>query len=331
MPDPLIQFAVPPSCAGQSLRVFLGDSMPLEPEDFIRQLIKAGRARVNGQSVPGKHPLAAADVVVVDGVEDERRNYTTESVRSEVLHEDADLIVLNKPAGCTVVRERHSDLCPFQNGVLDHLRRSPESVAAALRDRYRPRAVHRLDRDTTGVIVVAKSRAGELRLFKQFQERTVSKEYLAVVHSAPAENGGAIDAAIAESPGVLERMEINPRKGRPSQTAWEVVERFRAHALILARPRTGRRHQIRIHLAHIGHPIIGDRVYGGGGEFLLSAIKRGYRTRGGHEEKPLIARPALHARALTFLPVGRDEPMRVEAPLPRDMETLLKMLRKYAT
>jgi 23S rRNA pseudouridine1911/1915/1917 synthase len=329
--DPTLQFIVPPPCAGQSLRIFLGDSMPLEPEDFIRQLIKAGRARLNGQPAVGKHPLAAGDVIVVDGLEAERKNYTTESVRSDVLHEDPDLIILNKPPGCTVVRERHSDLCPFQNGVLDHLRRSPESVAAALRDRYRPRAVHRLDRDTTGAIVVAKSRAAELRLFKQFQERTVLKEYLAVVHGAPAEDGGAIDAAIAESAGDLERMEIHPRKGRPSQTAWEVVERFRAHALILARPRTGRRHQIRIHLAHIGLPIIGDRVYGGGAQLLLSTIKRGFRTRGGQEEKPLISRPALHARALTFLPVGRDEPLRVEAPLPRDMETLLKMLRKYAT
>lgn len=304
--------------------------MPLEPEDFIRQLIKANRVRVNGEAVPGKHALAGTDLVVVDGVEDERKNYKTESVRSVVLHEDADLIILDKPAGCTVVRERHSDLCPFQNGILDHLRRSPESVEAALRDRYRPRAVHRLDRDTTGVVVVAKSRAGELRLFKQFQERTVGKEYLAIVHGAPAEDSGTVDAAIAETPGVLERMEINPRKGRPSQTAWQVIERFRGHALILARPRTGRRHQIRIHLAHIGHPIIGDRVYGGGGEFLLSSIKRGFRTRGGQVEKALIARPALHAHALTFLPVGRDEPMRVEAPVPRDMEALLKMLRKYA-
>ncbi len=323
------QFVVPSPCAGQTLRIFLGDALPLEPEDFIRTLLKSGGVTVNGQTSPGKRILSAGDQVALLGLEAARAQYQPDLIRAEVLYEDADLLALNKPPACTVVRERNRDVCPFQNGVLAHLRRSPDAVAAAHRDRYRPRAAHRLDRDTTGVILVAKTRAAELCLFRQFRERTVAKEYLAVVHGVPEKDAGEIDAAIAETPGLLERMEINPRKGRPSQTAWNILERFRAHALIRACPRTGRRHQIRLHLTHIGHPIIADRLYGGGSEFLLSALKRGYRTRGGQEEKPLIARPALHAAALAFLPPGRAEPLRIEAPLPRDMETLLKMLRKY--
>ena len=128
----------------------------------------------------------------------------------------------------------------------------------------------------------------------------------------------------------LERVFVDERYGKSAVTPYEVVERFRGFTLVRAQPQTGRRHQVRIHFSHIGYPIVADRVYGGGDAVLLSSFKRRYRLRRGEEEKPILARPALHASSVTFLPVGAAAPVRVEAPLPRDFEVLLKMLRKYA-
>lgn len=326
----VIELTVPPAAAGQALRLFLGDSLPLEPEDFLRQAVLDGRVTLDGQAIFARQVMRAGEKVQVRGLDEARAEYKGEIARAPVLYEDEHVIVLNKPAGCTVVRERRSEICPFQAGVLAHLRASPQSAAAAMRARYRPRAVHRLDRDTTGSVAFAKSREGELSLAQQFQERTVRKEYLAIVCGEPAEDRGEIDAAISEKDGEIERMAVGERGGKQSLTQYEVVERFHGYALVRAEPKTGRRHQIRLHLAHIGHPVLADRLYGGGSELMLSSLKRRYRLAEGKREKPLISRPALHAAALTFLPVGSVEMRRVEAPLPRDMEVALKMLRKYA-
>jgi len=325
------QFDVLPQAAGQTLRTFLGDALPLDPEEFIRHLVVSGKVLVGDAPADTKRVLHAGETIAVQNLSLERKTFRTEVIRAEVLYEDNHILVLNKPAGCTVVRERSSGMCAFQNGVLEHLRRLPASAEAAARDRYRPRAVHRLDRDTTGAVVFAKSRAGELWLAQQFQERTVAKEYLAVVHAELASDSGTVEAGVASAPGTLERMCIDDGKGKPSATRYEVAERFRGYTLVRAFPHTGRRHQIRVHFAHIGHPLVADRTYGGGNSFMLSSVKRGYRMRREDEtEKPIIARPALHASAIMFLPVGTAQPTRVEAPLPRDFRVLLKMLRKYA-
>ncbi len=326
----VLELTVPPAAAGQVLRVFLADSLPLDPEDFLRQVLVEGKVTLEGEPVFSREVMRTGQVVQVHGLAEARAAYKGEVVRAAVLYEDEHLLVLNKPAGCTVVRERRSDVCPFQSGVLAHLRKSPASAEAALRTRYRPRAVHRLDRETTGAVIVAKSREGERHLALQFQERTIRKEYLAIVCGEPADDRGEIDVVISERAGDIERMSTGGREGKKSLTAYEVVERFNGYALVRAEPKTGRRHQIRLHLAHIGHPVLADRLYGGGTELLLSSLKRRYKLSSGEKEKPLIARPALHAHALEFLPVGRETPLRIEAPLPRDMEVALKMLRKHA-
>ena len=324
-----IEFAVTPDSSGQRLRIFLGDAMPLDPEEFVRHLISTGKALVNGCSSPADRPLRKGDIVAVEDVDEERKNFAYDSVQAAVLYEDEDVIVLDKPAGCTVVPERNVRGCPFINGVLDHLKRSHESEAAGRR-RYRPRPVHRLDRDTTGAIVVAKSRRGELHLAAQFQTGAVRKKYLAVVHGEPARESGRIDAPVGSVPRDITRMAVDHERGKPAFTEYEVAERFRGFALVRAFPLTGRRHQVRLHLAHIGHPVVADDAYGGSAALMLSTIKRGYRRKRDRPEKPLVGRPALHAEAITFLPAGGEDPITVEAPLPYDMRVLLKMLRKYA-
>jgi len=324
------EFLVPPEAAGQRVRLFLRDALPLEPERLIDRLLSEGKVVVGDEPWTRKRTLRKGEVVSVRDLEREIADFVAPTVPAVVLYEDRDLLVLDKPAGCTVVRRRAAAQCPFQNGILAYLKRSPETAEAAARERYRPRALHRLDRPTTGVVMEAKTRAGELRVSRQFQNGQVEKEYLAVVRGELRDDAGEIAKPISTVPNDIARMQIGGPRAKASRTTYEVMERFRGITYVRVRLHTGRRHQVRLHFSHIGHPIVADALYGGGESFLLSSIKRRYKRAKGQEEKPLIARPALHARTIAFRPVGAAAPVRVEAPLPDDMQLLLKMLRKYA-
>lgn len=320
---------VPAEFNGLRAHEVLRDCLPLEPLEFLRHLLESDKVLRNGAPCAKRRVLEAGDVLTVRGVEDERKAFQTRSIPVDVLYEDEHVLVLNKPAGCTVVRRRNQEHCAFQNGILDYLRQSPVAREAAMSERYRPRAVHRLDQDTTGAIVEAKTRAGELHISDQIQDRRVRKEYLAVVHGELAEDSGTIEKPIGPVEGDISQMKIGGRHGKASLTEYEVAERFRGVTCVNVVLHTGRRHQIRLHFAHLGHSIVADTLYGGGEGFYLSSVKQRYKTAKGAQEKPIIARPALHASAVTFLPVGAETPVRVEAPLPHDMTVLLKMLRKY--
>lgn len=324
-----ICFTVPANAIGRAFRSFLGDALPLEPEIVVTHLILSGNAKINDEASDPKRQIQRNDVISVSHADQIRRELDVQSISADVIYEDDNILVANKPAGCNVVRPRHSEICPFQHGVLDYLKRSEKTAKTLHETLYRPRPVHRLDRDTSGAVIISKSSAAEHALFRQFQERTVEKEYLAVVTGEMEELMTRIDAPIADHPSDLAQMVIEERNGKQSETATEVIERFRGFTLVRARPLTGRRHQIRIHLAHIGHPVLADEIYGGGSELYLSSIKRGYRPKKDQEEKPLISRPALHSAAIVFVTV-EGAPLRVEAPLPDDMTVLLKALRKYA-
>lgn len=325
-----MELSVPREAAGQQVRIFLRDAVPLEPVGLLRRLVSSGKVLVEGKPCPPKRVLRAGESVVVLGLAAERETFVIASISPDVLYEDDDLLVLNKPAGCTVVRKRNAEHCAFQTGILEYLRRSPEAAQRAARERYRPRALHRLDRDTTGAVIEAKTRAGELCVARQFQDRKVKKEYLAVVRGEPAEDSGAMEEPIGPVAGDLTRMQIRGQNAKASLTTYDVLERFRGFAYVRVLLHTGRRHQIRVHFAHAGHPVAADALYGGGDAFLLSSVKRRYKVSRGESEKPVIARPALHAHAVTFLPVGAVNPVRVESPVPADMQLLLKVLRKYA-
>jgi 23S rRNA pseudouridine955/2504/2580 synthase/23S rRNA pseudouridine1911/1915/1917 synthase len=181
------------------------------------------------------------------------------------------------------------------------------------------------------VLVLAQTLHAQRVLSKQFKERQVRKRYFALVHGHPIDNQGLIDAPLAPHPKIANRMMVARKKGRPSQTEWRVVERFRWIALVQCLPRTGRQHQIRVHLAHAGMPLLVDELYGQADRFYLSSVKQGYRPSAGREERPLIARLKLHAEAITFQHPLSEKTVTVEAPLPKDFRATLNQLRKWYT
>jgi 23S rRNA pseudouridine955/2504/2580 synthase/23S rRNA pseudouridine1911/1915/1917 synthase len=199
----------------------------------------------------------------------------------------------------------------------------------------RLRVVHRLDKDTSGVLLFAKNVSAQRHLSHQFQNNTIQKEYLALVRGRPQQAAGEIDAPLARHPASKERMAIVRHGGRRARTEWRVEETFRDLALLRVFPKTGKTHQIRVHLQSIGMPLAIDPLYnaprGGGASpgLLLSAFKRGYRATGRERERPLIDRLTLHAEKLRFGdPAGAN--IEVVAPLPKDFRAVLNMLRKYA-
>lgn len=237
-----------------------------------------------------------------------------EDIPLSVLHEDASLIVIDKPAGLVVHPGAGSASGTLVNALL-HRVRDLSGVGGVLR----PGIVHRLDRGTSGLMVVAKDDQAHRALAVQFAGRTVEKEYLAVVLGVPERQQGTIEAAIGRDPVHRQRMSVRAPRGRAARSTWQTVERFAGAALLRVHIHTGRTHQIRVHLASIGHPIAGDVTYGGG--------------RGNQAKEPLrsalraLHRPALHAACLAFDHPATGERLRFESPLPADLEELLAALR----
>lgn len=244
-----------------------------------------------------------------------------------VLWSDDNLVAVAKPAGLATIPGRGES-----DSVLERL-------AAQLGLRHsgsedpRLRVVHRLDKDTSGVLLFAKNLAAQRHLSHQFQNNAIGKEYLALVHGRPGEREGDIDAPLAPHPTSPKRMTVF-RHGRAARTLWRVEETFRDLTLLRCFPKTGKTHQIRVHLRHAGMPLAIDPLYNAlrpGVEpgIRLSQFKRDYRPTRGEEERPLIERLTLHAHRLAFVNVN-GEAVTIEAPLPKDMRVVLNQLRRHS-
>ena len=241
----------------------------------------------------------------------------------EILWRSDRAVAVNKPAQFAAIPGRAEN-----NSILEQLGRElnlPSSGA----DDPRIRVVHRLDKDTTGVMLFALDRGAQQHFSHQFQNNTIEKEYLAIVRGRPLEDEGIVDAPLGPHPASPKRMAVIKHAGRPARTDWRIEERFRGFSLIRCFPKTGKTHQIRVHLAHIGIPLAIDPLYGGANPILLSQFKRDYRPSRHHEERPLIDRLTLHAQKLRF--VGLDgSPVEIEAPFPKDFRATLNQLRRHA-
>lgn len=235
----------------------------------------------------------------------------------ELLYEDDDLIIVNKPAGMLVIPDRFDSELPSLNKLLE----------AKLGQHIW--VVHRLDRDTSGVICFAKNEASHKYLSSLFQEHNVGKFYQGIVNGYVMPAEGRIEKPIVEHPVIKGKMSV-AKKGKASVTDYKVAKQWPLYALVEFQIHTGRTHQIRVHIQSIGHSIVADELYGDGKPFLLSGIKKKFRLSNNDEsERPLLSRLALHASRLEL--VKQDgTPIVVEAPLPKDMAATVKQLDKWS-
>jgi len=239
-----------------------------------------------------------------------------EDIPLVVLHEDSRLIVVDKPPGLVVHPGAGRISGTLVNALL-HRVADLSGVGGVLR----PGIVHRLDRGTSGLMVVAKDDAAHRDLARQFAARTVEKEYLALVIGVPARSQGTIEAAVGRDPIHRRRMSVTAPRGREARSTWTTLEALDGAALLRVRIHTGRTHQIRVHLASIGHPVAGDDVYGG---------RRTPPSRRPEARRALasLTRPALHAARLSFVHPGSGELMEFESPLPEDLREVVERLRR---
>ena len=246
----------------------------------------------------------------------------------EILWSDADYVAVAKPAGLASIPGRGET-----DSVLERLAAQLRLPASGTLD-PRLRIVHRLDKETSGVMLFALNIAAQRHASHQFQNNLVHKEYLALVAGRPEHDQGEIDAPLAPHPTSPRHMAIARHGGRPARTLWQVQERFRNLTLLRVFPKTGKTHQIRVHLQSIGLPLAIDPLYhpqpaGAPPGLMLSRFKRGYRPSSGEAERPLMNRLALHAAVLRFRNRSGTV-VGLEAPLPKDFRAALNMLRKYA-
>jgi 23S rRNA pseudouridine1911/1915/1917 synthase len=248
---------------GRRLDKYLHSRFPRLSRTAIQRLIKQGAITVNGTEVKASYEMSGGDVVDLVLPPPEPREVVAEYMPLEILYEDEHLIGLNKPAGIICHPARADQTGTLVNGLMHYANELSHGE-----DPFRPGIVHRLDKNTTGIMLVAKSDEAHWRLSLQFERRTVQKTYLAIVHGNPHLDGDTIDAPIGIHPVVREKFAVMVRENKldiakNAVTHYEVGERYDNFALVKLYPKTGRTHQLRVHMSYIGHPIAGDTMYGG--------------------------------------------------------------------
>lgn len=243
-----------------------------------------------------------------------------------IIFENEDLVAINKPAGMLSIPDR-SQSEPSLKDILQERYDSLERLDKDQGITIRIFTVHRLDKDTSGLILFAKNEASHKYLSNLFQERKIEKYYLGVVHGSPLNTSASIDAPISEHRLQKGMMTIH-RGGKPSLTTYEVLEANKHYSLISFQLHTGRTHQVRVHAKHIGHPLVYDALYGDGQPLLVSSFKKKYKLSKNDEvEKPLINRLALHSHKLIFENMNGDS-MELVAEMPKEFSALMKQLKK---
>ncbi|MGA2173059.1 MAG: RluA family pseudouridine synthase [Sedimentisphaerales bacterium] len=301
---------------------------------MLQEVIKAGGVKVNGKPAKSSFKLSPGDLVEINLPELPRRDISPEDIPLDIIHEDNDIIVINKQADTIVHPARGNTHGTIANALAFHLASAEteenedeedesEKLPIALGE-FRPGIVHRLDRNTTGVMILAKNGIAQWKIARQFHDRQVEKSYLAIVHGIPDLTRDRINAPLGIHPKFRYKYAVRSETGKEAITFYEVLETFRGFSLLKLTPKTGRTHQIRVHLAHIKHPIVADDMYGGKPVYPWQ-LKNAEPAL----EAPVIARCALHASTIAFTHPTTKKFVRFEAPLPDDMQNLLDMLRKY--
>ena len=281
----------------------------------LARWLKNGQVLVNDRPRPASYRVRTGDRVSLTVPPPEPSGLAPEALPLDILYEDQDVILVNKPPGLVVHPAPGHRGGTLLNALMHHC---PD--LAEVGDLSRPGLVHRLDKDTSGVLVVAKTVAAHAHLVRQFHDREVEKTYVALVWGRFDQKAGTIDQQIGRHPTARQKMSAHPRRGKPAVTSWRVVEEYPGPLTLLElSPKTGRTHQLRVHLAMLGHPIVGDVTYGGG----ASRLKDNPRLA---NLRPLVTRQLLHARSLRLIHPRSGATISGEAHLPEDFQAVIHAL-----
>ncbi|KAA2284913.1 23S rRNA pseudouridine(1911/1915/1917) synthase RluD [Arenimonas fontis] len=308
----LLEASIPPESAGRRFDQVLAELFPDFSRSRLAEWIKSGDALLDGRRVKPKEPVRGGEPITLAVRLSVETDAEPEALPLAVQYQDEDVIVLDKPAGLVVHPGAGNPRGTLVNALLHHDPRLAELPRAGV--------VHRLDKDTSGLMVVARSLRAHASLVEQLSGREVHRQYLAVVQGSMVA-GSTVDAPIGRHPTDRIRMAVLREGGREAVTHYRVREKFRAHTLVECRLETGRTHQIRVHMAHARHPLVGDPLYGGAFRLPkaateeLAAQLRGFR------------RQALHAEKLAFRHPASGETLAFETPMPADMQALVRALR----
>lgn len=349
LPDPAqapVDVTVPEEHAGARLDWFIAQTFPSYSRTHIRKAINLQEVRVNGRRAKAAMRISAGDVVTVVLPELPKEGPQPAAIPLEILYEDSAIAVINKPPGMVV----HPGRGHWEGTLASALRYHFDELSE-YGGPTRPGIVHRLDRDTSGVILIAKSDQAHKRASEQFENRTVTKEYFAITAGVPDHDRDLIDLPIGPHPYQREKMAIrrDHPAARPAQSFYEVERRFAGFAAVRIAPKTGRTHQIRLHLASIGCPVLCDRLYGGRAKLTRSELTHrpgaarlasltaaetaedanSQAADDAADEDVLICRQALHAIRLTIRHPLEERELTFEAPLPEDMRRTLAALEQF--
>jgi 23S rRNA pseudouridine1911/1915/1917 synthase len=315
------EFGIAARNAGRRLDSYLAARFSDYSRTYIKELILKGAVTVNGRRVKPSYAPAEQDVVVALVPSHRHEELPPQDMPLDVVYEDRWIVVVNKPPDLVVHPSKGHTTGTLVNALVHRFNRLSGGAGP-----LRPGIVHRLDRDTSGVILIIKDEGVHEQIARQFEERRVSKEYVCVVEGRVELDGDLIEAAIGPDLRRREKMAVRQAVGRPAQTVYEVAERLGRFTVVRCLPKTGRTHQIRVHMQYIGHPIVGDGLYGARDVLFPSDL-----TGQEHppDEQPLIERQALHARRLTIRHPALKREMTFEAPLPEDMSRLIRALREH--
>jgi 23S rRNA pseudouridine1911/1915/1917 synthase len=297
---------------GDRLDVYLAEQLPDLSRSRLQKLINSEQVWLNGVACTSKKTIVQeGDRLLVQIPDPEPLNLEPEAIPLDILYEDDSLIIVNKPAGMVVHPAPGHSRGTLVNALLAHC-----TSLAGIGGVQRPGIVHRLDKDTSGAIAIAKTDVACQHLQAQFKTKTARRDYLAIVHGVPKTETGTVDAPIGRHPVDRQKMAIvsEEKGGRHAVTHWHLQERLGVYTLMLFKLETGRTHQIRVHTAHIGHPVVGDPIYS-------SNRSVGVNLTG----------QALHAYRLTLIHPITEMPLEAIAPLPDEFQRLLEILRRRAT
>ncbi|PYS89404.1 MAG: RluA family pseudouridine synthase [Acidobacteria bacterium] len=317
-PDaPTLSFIVAPSDAGTRLDAYLAAHVPTFSRTRLKQAIEDGDVLVAGRTAKPAYKLRAGEQIELETPAPPVAAFQPEDIPLDIVYEDDALVVVNKPAGLVVHPAAGVSSGTLANALAFHFQQLSERGGA-----LRPGIVHRLDRDTSGLLVVAKTEAAHEHLADQFRAREVFKSYVTLVHGQIREDKGRIEQPLARDPRNRTRMAV-VRAGRPALSIYRVRRRFERFTLLDVEIKTGRTHQIRVHLAWLKHPVVGDKVYGGGRDQTIPDPKL-------RAAVAALGRQFLHAERLGFRHPSTGEWRQFNAPLPAELTRLLEALEHHA-